>query len=47
MTNGKRNRICLVNERKMPFTGLPMEVKNVDVIGCMKFTQVKNKNTLK
>lgn len=46
-TNGSRNKICRVRDKKIPFTGFPIEVKNVDVIGCIKFKKVKNKNTLK
>ena len=31
--NGNNNRICLVNAKKIPLYGLPIEVKNVEVIG--------------
>ena len=44
---GSKNTICLVSDRKVPFCGFPIEVKNVDVIGCKKFTKVKNRYTLK
>ena len=45
--NGSRNIICLVRDKKIPLYALPMEVKKVDVIGCMKFKKVKNKKILK
>ena len=45
--NGSKNNICLVNERNIPFLGLPIAVKKLDDIGCMQFTKVKNKNILK
>lgn len=47
MRNGRKNIICLVRERKMPFTGLPIDVKNVDVIGWKQQSHVKNRNFLK
>ena len=40
---GSKNKICLVNARKLPTFGLPMAVKKLDVMGCIKLTKVKNK----
>jgi hypothetical protein len=45
--SGSRNIICLVNARKLPFFGLPIAVKKLEVIGCIKFKNVKNKNMWK
>ena len=45
--NGNKNNICLVNDKNIPFTGFPIEVKNVAVIGWRKFRPVNNKNILK
>ncbi len=41
--SGSKNRICLVNARKLPTFGLPIAVKKFEVIGCIKLTKVKNK----
>ena len=35
--------ICLVRDKKIPFAGFPIDVKNVDVIGCKASNQIKNK----
>jgi hypothetical protein len=45
--NGKRNIICLVRDKNTPLLGLPIAVKKFELIGCKKFTNVKNKNILK
>ena len=34
-------------ELNIPFIGLPIDVKNVDVIGCIKFIHMKNKKMRK
>ena len=39
--SGSRNMICLVRERKVPLYAFPMELKNIEEIGCKKFNQVK------
>lgn len=31
--SGSKNKICLVRDKKIPFFGLPIAVKKVDVIG--------------
>ena len=46
-SNGMKKIICLVRDRKIPFAGFPMEVKNVDVIGCKASNQIKNKKIRK
>ena len=40
---GRRKRICLVRDRKVPLLGFPMEVKKLELTGCKKFTKVKNR----
>ena len=47
ISKGKRNIICLVRDRKVPNFGLPIDVKKFEVIGCIKFIKVKNKNIWK
>ena len=47
INNGSKKMICLVRDRKIPFAGLPMEVKKVDVIGCKQSAQIKNKKIRK
>ena len=44
---GRKNIICLVMERNAPFSGLPMDVKNVVVIGYKQLSHVKNRNMRK
>ena len=39
--------ICLVRDKKIPFAGFPIDVKNVDVIGCKASNQIKNKKIRK
>ena len=34
---GSRKMICLVRDRKAPTFALLIEVKKLDVIGCIKF----------
>ena len=45
--SGIKKMICLVSERIAPLKAFPIEVKKVDVMGCIKFRQIKNRNTLK
>ena len=42
-SSGTKKMICLVRDRKIPFAGLPMDVKKVDVIGCKASSQIKNR----
>ena len=45
--NGSKNIICLVSDKNVPLLGSPITVQNVDVIGCIPFKNVINKNILK
>lgn len=47
ISSGRRNIICLVSDRNVPFTGLPIDVKKLELIGYMKFINVKNRNIWK
>ena len=40
---GSKNKIYLVSARKLPLLGFPIAVKKLELIGCRKFTKVKNK----
>ena len=44
---GSRKIFCLVSARKVPFIGFPIAVLKVEVIGCIAFANVINKNILK
>ena len=46
-SSGIKKSICLVSERNIPFTGLPIDVKNVEIIGCKQLSHVKNSDILK
>ena len=43
ISSGSRKIICRVRDRKMPRTGLPIEVKKLAASGCRKLTKVKNR----
>ena len=40
--SGSKKMICLVRDRNVPLLALPMEVKNVEEIGCIKFAHAIN-----
>ena len=42
-SSGRRKMICLVNDIKIPFFGLPIAVKKLAEIGCIKHRQIKNR----
>ena len=42
-SKGRRKMICLVRDRKTPFFGMPIAVKKLEVIGCMKKMQIRNR----
>ena len=46
-SSGIKKMICLVRDKKIPFAGFPIDVKNVDVIGCKASYQIKNKKIRK
>ena len=45
--SGRRKRICLVRDRKIPFFGFPMDVKKLELMGCIPFRKVKNRKIRK
>ena len=45
--SGSSRMICLVSDRNVPDFGLPIEVKKLDEIGCIKFIHVQNRYILK
>lgn len=42
--SGSRNIICLVSDKNIPRFGLPIAVKKLEVIGCIKLMNVKKRN---
>ena len=47
INNGKRKRICLVRDIKIPFFGFPIAVKKFAEIGCKKQRKIKNRKIRK
>ena len=47
ISGGSRNSICRVSDRNAPLKDLPIEVKNMEAIGCRQLSQVKNRNIRK
>lgn len=46
-TRGSRKIICLVMARKIPREAFPMEVKKLEVTGCIPLKKVANRNIRK
>lgn len=42
-SKGKRKKICLVRDKKVPRFGFPIDVKKFELIGCIKLIKVQNR----
>lgn len=45
--SGKRKKVWRVRDKRVPLFGLPMDVKKLELIGCIKLINVQNKKIWK